>query len=90
MLPRITFTMNKDGELLIWINEVGRDMLVDLLKSMDSRNDHFHLAPRDEDADAPLSTIPYSDDQVVVQYAKVMLRLDTWDAKYFPHVLQNN
>ena len=87
MTPRITINSNKDGQLEIWLNEAGRDLLVEELQQLSERNDHFHLDPEEFDGEVPLQTRPYRDTDVIIRSGKVMLRPDKWDAEYFPHVL---
>jgi hypothetical protein len=45
MKPRITINTTADGELEIWVNEAGRDLLVKELQHLSERSDHFHLHP---------------------------------------------
>ena len=42
MKPRITINTNKAGELEIWLNEAGRDLLVRELLRFSEQSDHFH------------------------------------------------
>ena len=87
MKPRVTITRSREGELEVWVNEAGRDLLVHELQRLSERSDHFHLAPEQEDGEVPLQTTPYRDGDEVIGWAKVMLRTDAWDAEYFPHVI---
>lgn len=93
--PRITiaFTKGKDGEpeeILLYLNPEGRDLLIDELKRLDERSDHFHLQDEDWSGEVPLRMKAYVPErEQVVSAAKVMLRPDHWDAEYFPHVLSN-
>jgi hypothetical protein len=88
--PRITISTNKDGELEMWLNQSGRDRLVRELQSLRKQHDHFHLAPDDLDGEVPLRSIAYGEGDNVIQWGKVMLRPDEWDAEHFPHVLQSS
>ena len=87
MKPRITINTNGRGELEVWLNEAGRDLLVQELRHLTERSDHFHLASESEGAEVPLQTTPYRDGDEVFEWAKVMLRTDAWDATHFPHVI---
>ena len=86
MKPRITINTSREGELEVWLNEAGRDLLVQELQRLSERSDHFHLASEGYDGDVPLQTAPYRDGDEIIEWAKVMLRTDAWDAAYFPHV----
>ncbi|MES2033749.1 MAG: hypothetical protein V4466_06215 [Pseudomonadota bacterium] len=85
MKPRITINM-ADGELELWLNEAGRDLLVEQLKGLSARSDHLHLWTWGE-GDLPLSDRLYRSTDKIVDTAKIMLRLDDWDREYFPHVM---
>jgi hypothetical protein len=37
-----------NGELEIWLNEAGRDLLVKELQALNEKNEHFHLDPSRE------------------------------------------
>lgn len=91
--PRITvaYTKGEDGapdELLFYLNPEGRDLLVDELKRLNERSDHFHLQDEGWSGELPLQMTAYTPDQEqLVSEVKMMLRPDHWDAEYFPHVL---
>lgn len=87
MKPRITVDINAEGELEIWVNEAGRDLLVRELRHLSEDSDHFHLGPEDLDGEVPVQTRAYREGDRVIEWGKVMLRPDEWDARYFPHVL---
>jgi len=87
MAPRITMNTTPDGELEIWLNEEGRDLLVRELMSLSERSDHFHLGTF-EGAEVAMSARPYRPTDVIVHAAKVLLRPDEWDRTYFPHVME--
>jgi hypothetical protein len=87
MKPRITINSNKDGQLEIWLNEAGRDLLVKELQHLSERSDHFHLGPEELDGEVPVQTRAYREGDEIIEWGKVMLRPDAWDARYFPHVL---
>lgn len=89
MKPRITINSTKDGQLEIWLNQAGRDLLVKELQHLSERSDHFHLNPEEFGGEVPLQTRPYREDDAIIQSGKVMLRPDKWDAEYFPHVLDD-
>ena len=88
MKPRITINSNTDGELEIWLNEAGRDLLVTELQQLSEGSDHFHLGPEEFGGEVPVQTRPYRDGDKIIEWGKVMLRPDRWDAEYFPHVLE--
>jgi hypothetical protein len=89
MGARITASMTADGELELYLNEEGRDMLVNELQHLakTSGNDHFHLGAF-EGAEVEMRTVPYRSSDTLIWSAKVMLRPDDWDAQHFPHVLE--
>ena len=87
MKPRITLSIDPNGELQIWLNESGRDLLVRELQHLSATSDHFHLGPEDLGGEVPVQTIAYNEGDQVLGWAKVMFRTDDWDARYFPHVL---
>ena len=86
--PRITLSRNLDGEIEIWLNETGRDLLVRELQSLSESSDHFHLGPEELDAEVPLRTKAYQPGDEIIEWGKVLLRPDKWDAEHFPHVLE--
>jgi hypothetical protein len=86
MNARITVNLTPEGELQIWLNEQGRDLLVRELQRLSERNDHFHLGP-DEAGEVAVSSIPYEPDHKLLEYGKVLFRTDAWDRQYYPHVL---
>jgi len=87
MLPRITISENNNGELEIWLNELGRDLLVRKLVELNEDNDHFHLSPADSNLGVSLRTKPYNHGDKIFEWGKVLFRTDQWDAEFFPHVL---
>ncbi len=87
MKPRITIAVGKDQVLQIFLNEAGRDILVKELVGLSKDNDHFHLQPEEEPYEVPLQVRAYSNGDRVIEYGKVLLRPDDWDAEHFPHVL---
>ena len=87
MKPRITIDINADGELEIWLNEAGRDLLVSELRHLSEESDHFHFGPDELDGEVPVQTRAYREGDKVIEWGKVMLRPDKWDKRYFPHVL---
>lgn len=83
---RITISTAQDGELQIWLNEAGRDQLIEALRGLnDTSNDHLHLWTWDE-GDLPLSDRAYRPEDTIVDTVEVLFRPDAWDREYFPHV----
>jgi hypothetical protein len=87
MKPRITINTRPDGELEIWLNEAGRDLLVRQLQHLSEQSDHFHFGPEDLDGEVPVQSRAYRDGDQVIEWGKVLFRPDEWDAEHFPHVL---
>ncbi len=87
MPPRITIGRNRGGDLEVWLNPEGRDLLVRELQQLSEENDHFHFMPEDMDGEAPLRNLPYHEGDEIIEWAKVSFRPDGWDARYYPHVL---
>ena len=83
--PRITIAMN-EGELNLYVNEEGRDLLVKELANLNRQSDHAHFGSW-EGAEVELRSIPYHAGDEIVHAAKISLRPDDWDEQYFPHVL---
>ncbi len=88
MKPRITINSDRDGQLEIWLNEAGRDLLVRELQRLNERSDHFHFGPEELDGEVPVQSRAYRDGDQIIEWGKVMLRFDDWDARHFPHVLK--
>jgi hypothetical protein len=86
MVARITINLTATGEFELWLNEEGRDLLVQELQHLSEKRDHFHLGPKDI-GDVEVSTVAYRPDDRVLEYGKVLFRTDAWDEKYFPHVM---
>jgi len=86
MAARITVNLNAEGELEIWLNPEGRDVLVKELQGLSETNDHFHLGPKTF-GEVQVSNRPYRSDDKLLEYEKLLFRTDAWDAEYFPHVL---
>jgi hypothetical protein len=89
MKPRITINTNKSGELEIWINETGRDLLVKELQGLNRSNDHFHLQPEGFQ-EVPIQSKAYREGDQLLEWGKVLFRPDEWDREYFPHVFEEN
>ncbi|WP_372781262.1 hypothetical protein [Phenylobacterium sp.] len=87
MKARITFNMSEDGELEIWLNAAGRDLLVRELQGLNEKWDHFHFGPEDM-AEVEVSSIAYRATDTLLEWGKILFRPDEWDADYYPHVLQ--
>jgi hypothetical protein len=88
MKPRITITTTGAGELRIWLNEAGRDLLVEELQHLSEKSDHFHFGPEELDGEVPVQTRAYLESDHVLEWGKVLFRPDRWDAQYFPHVIK--
>ena len=86
MTARITINLTPEGELEIWLNEQGRDLLVRELQHLSEKRDHFHLGPS-ETGEVEVSSRPYRSNDRILEYGKVYFRPDAWDREYFPHVL---
>ncbi|MDQ3478617.1 MAG: hypothetical protein M3438_05600 [Pseudomonadota bacterium] len=90
---RITFALERTeegqpAELLIYLNPEGRDLLVEELTHLDEQSEHFHLQDETWTIDVPLQTRIYnSDREVIIDCVKILFRLDEWDRRYFPHVI---
>ena len=92
--PRITFALEKTddapGELRIYLNPEGRNLLVKELAHRSEESDHFHLQDEDWAIEVPLQTRAYVPDrESIVDAVKIMLRPDEWDREYFSHVLES-
>jgi hypothetical protein len=87
MAARITINLSAKGELEIWLNPEGRDVLVKELQALSETNDHFHLQPGPL-GEVQVSSRPYRPDDTLFEWGKVLFRTDAWDARYFPHVLR--
>lgn len=94
--PRLTITVKKSrdgspGEVALYLNPEARAEFIRQLQALDETDDHFHMMVSDwGDADVALDMTPYTDAEHLIQSAKVMLRYDSWDAEYFPHVMQSS
>jgi len=84
MKPRITMSLTASGELEIWLNEKGRDLLVRELLKLNEKNEHFHLFP---DGELDTSTIAYRATDKIIWSGKVLFRTDECDRKHYPHVM---
>ena len=85
MKPRITINTTPSGEIEIWLNEQGRDLLVRELQALDEKNDHFHLSPLEF---VETSTRAYRSTDTTLEYGKVLFRTDEWDRRHYPHVME--
>lgn len=83
MSPRITIYMSERGELEIWLNEQGRDLLVRELRALSEQSDHFHLGTFDG-AEIKMSDRAYRPTDKIVHSAKVCFRPDDWDRHGLP------
>ena len=86
MKPRITINLTADGELEIWLNAAGRDVLVRELNALNERNEQFHLFPGGE---IDTSAIAYRPTDKVIWSGKVLFRTDECDREHFPHVMSD-
>ncbi len=93
--PRITVSLlahqnDQTPSVYVYLNQAGRDLLVEALSSLDHINEHLHLQAEDWTIDLPLRSIPYDpSNESVVDDVKIMFRLDEWDRQYFPHVMRD-
>lgn len=88
MAARITLDINSAGEFELWLNPEGRDLLVKKLLALSELNEHFHLMPSEVPSDVEVSTRRYRPNDRLLEYGKVLFRLDEWDAQHFRHVLE--
>ena len=86
MKPRITINANDRGELEIWLNSAGRDLLVHALQTLSVGHEHFHLMPEGHGSEVPLQCEPYNKGDHIYEWGKVLFRPDEWDAEHFPHL----
>ncbi len=86
MSAKITVNLTSTGELEIWLNEQGRDLLIRELQGLSEKSDHFHLGPKSI-GEVEVSSHAYRPDDSVLEYGKVLFRTDAWDKQYYPHVL---
>ncbi len=88
MSPHITIDTTAEGEVEIWLNEEGRDLLVKELNAlgMNKNNDHFHMGSW-EGAEVKIGAIAYRPGDKIVHAAKVIFRTDAEAGRFFPHVL---
>ena len=89
MKPRITMSLTAEGQLEIFVNETGRDLLVRELQALDEKSEHFHLAPSDY-GEVEVSTTAYRPTDRVIERGKVLFRTDEWDRRHYPHVMGDN
>jgi len=83
MPPRITIN-RADGELQIWLNPEGRDLLVRQLQSLSETNDHFHIMPEEMAPELPSRNCAYQAGAEILEWGKVLFRPDEWDSRYYP------
>jgi hypothetical protein len=86
MAPRITLNLTADGELEIWLNPKGRDLLVKELQGLSEGNDHFHFGPSPS-GEVEVSSPAYRSNDKLLEYGKVLFRPDEWDVEHYPHVM---
>lgn len=85
MKPRITLSLSKTGVLNMFLNEAGREQLINELQALDLQHEHFHLWVQDG-AEVDLQAKAYEPGDTVIEYAKVLFRPDEWDRQYYPHL----
>ncbi len=88
MFPRITMNMTSEGELEIWLNDKGRNLLVRELQALNEKNDHFHLGAF-EGAEVKMNSRVYKPTDTLIDLGKVLFRTDDWDRSYFHHVMED-
>jgi len=86
MASRITLNLTADGELEIWLNPEGRDVLIKELQGLSERNDHFHFGPSPF-GEVEVTSRTYRTNDKLLEHGKVYFRPDAWDAEHFPHVM---
>lgn len=86
MSARITINLTAKGGFEIWLNEQGRDLLIQELQRLSENNDHFHFGPKPL-GEVEVSSIAYRPNDKILEWGKVLFRTDAWDRRYFPHVL---
>ena len=59
MAARIHINRNRYGEVELWLNEEGRELLVQELRKLGPEHDHFHLGPSGQETEVPLQKVPY-------------------------------
>lgn len=82
--PRITLNLTEGGLLELWLNETGRALLIKELQNLSEKWDHLHFDPEGR-GDLRVSKIPYRETDRILDWGKIYLRPDEWDARYFPH-----
>jgi hypothetical protein len=88
MAARITISLAGNDFVEIHLNEEGRDLLVRELLGLTASNEHLHLAPRGyKMADIELRSQPYRPGDRVLEWGKILFRLDAWDREHYPHTL---
>lgn len=85
--PRITMNTTPGGELEIWLNKEGRDLLVRELTGLSETSDHFHLGTF-EGAEIAIGARAYRPTDTILHVGKVLFRPDEWDRTHFPHVME--
>jgi hypothetical protein len=86
--PRITMSLTAGGEFEIYLNDEGRNLLIQKLQSLGEKNDHFHMAAW-YDAAVELRKTAYRPSDKIIDSAKILFRTDEWDRQYYPHVLDD-
>lgn len=73
----------------MWLNESGRDLLVQELQNLNRENDHIHLTAAGP-FDLELSDVPYRQDDKCLDFGTILLRPEDWDEEFYPHVLSSD
>jgi len=83
--PLVTLSLRADGELELWLNHEGRDLLVRKLMALDDQNDHLHMMPPEWVAgEIVLSQRSFREADTIITSAKVLLRSEDWYRTRFP------
>ncbi len=89
MKPRITINLTSNGELEIWVNDEGRNLLIRELQALSEKSEHFHLGAW-PGAEVELEARAYRSTDKLVTSGKVLFRTDEWDRANYPHVLEGD
>jgi hypothetical protein len=87
MKPRITINIDKDGQLEIWVNQAGRDLLVKELQTLSGENDRVLLQPEGMPDVVPTQGRAYRESDQVFDWVKILFRTDELDERFFPRVM---
>lgn len=88
MAARITISLGENDFVEIHLNEEGRDRLVRELQGLNASNEHLHRGPQGHKmADLELRSQSYRTGDRVLEWGKILFRLDAWDREHYPHTL---